>query len=124
MKIKILQYMLVVVLDVVGVLSVQAQTLPVITSTSAVRQVVNIGEMGSLIVTAVSPTPATYQWKRNGLPIAGATQTALSIPGALPTRDTGWYQFVATNASGSTTSRVMFVNVVVPQAQVVAWGDN
>ena len=102
--------------------SVLAQT-GLITAVSAPRQVVNLGQNLTLTVTA--PTATSFQWKRNGLPIAGATAASYTIAGATPWRDNGWYQAVASNPTTSATSAVVFVNVAVSRANVAVWGaDN
>ncbi|MEY3229914.1 MAG: hypothetical protein RL689_1, partial [Planctomycetota bacterium] len=49
-----------------------------------------------------TPMPE-LQWRRNGVPIAGATANTLSIPAASPA-DAGSYDCVATNACGSIAS--------------------
>lgn len=107
-----------VFLFLAGLLHAQA---PVITAITPARQVVTKGQNLTLSVT---PTCAiSYQWKRSGRPIAGATAASYTISGAQPVRDNGWYQVVVTNGSGSVTSAVMFVNVAPTQTQVVAWGS-
>ncbi len=93
---------------------------PVITSISSARQVVALDQNLTLSVTATGAT--SYQWKRNGLPLSGATSSSYTITGAKPVRDAGWYQVVVTGAVTSVTSSVVFVNVSVQAAQVVAWG--
>jgi alpha-tubulin suppressor-like RCC1 family protein len=98
--------------------------LPIISAISSPRQVVGLGQNLTLSVTAASSLPATYQWKRNGLPVAGATSANYSITAAVPVRDNGWYQVVVTNDIGSTSSSVVFVNVSVSPAQVLGIGDN
>ncbi len=105
-------------------ISASAQAPPVITSFAALRQVVNLGQTTSFTSTVTSTTPATYQWRRNGLPIPGATGSAYSLSGATPARHGGWYQMVVTNAAGSATSATMFLNVAVPVPQLVTWGFN
>jgi hypothetical protein len=50
-----------------------AQTVPTITAISSPRQVVMLGQNLTLSVTATGTPAPTYQWKRNGLPIIGAT---------------------------------------------------
>ena len=94
----------------------------IITAVSAPRQVVNVGQNLTLSVTA--PTAISFQWKRNGLPIAGATATTYTITGATTWRDNGWYQAVASNATTSTNSAVIFVSVVVNKAHVALWGNS
>lgn len=93
---------------------------PTITSLSAPRQVVTLGQNLTLSVTASSAS--SYQWKRNGRPVSGANSTSFTISSAMPGRDNGWYQVVATNASGSTASAAVFVNVSVPSPQILEWG--
>ena len=95
---------------------------PAFTSISAPRQVVNLG--GNLTLAGVATAASSYQWKRNGRPIAGATAASHTLAGAQPVRDNGWYQLVATNATGSTTSAVVFVGVAPLVSQIVGWGQN
>ena len=56
-----------------------------------------------------SPTP-TFQWRRNGTSLAGATAASLTLPSALPS-DAGDYTVVASNSAGSTTSAVARLTV-------------
>ena len=95
---------------------------PVIGAMSAPRQVVTRGQSLTLSVAATGAT--SYQWKRNGRSITGATNASYTTAGASPLVDNGWYQVVATNSSGSTTSAVVFVNVAVSSAQFWGWGSN
>lgn len=57
----------------------------------------------ALTVQVNSALAATLQWRRNGVPIDGATGTALTL-GSLTASDAGTYDVVATNSLGSTTS--------------------
>ena len=97
---------------------------PAVTAISAPRQVVSIGQNLTLSATVTGNPAPTYQWKRNGRPVSSATAANFTITSALPSRDAGFYQVVATNSVGSTTSAVVFVNVAVNPAQIVAWGLN
>jgi|GEM_PF-4885216 len=90
--------------------------LPFISAISAPRQIVNLGQNLTLSVTATSSTAVSYQWKRNGLPISGATNASYTITNAIPLRDGGWYHVAVGNGSGTTMGAVIFVSVVVPTA--------
>ena len=96
---------------------------PVVSTISSPRQVVNLGQSLTLSVTAAGGAGLTYQWRRNGMPIAGATASTFIVANAAPVRSSGWYQVAVSNGAGATLSPVVFVNVVTNPAQVVAVGD-
>lgn len=69
-----------------------------------------IGDEATLTGTASGAAPLTYQWKKNGTNIAGATSPTLTIPitgGA----DAGRYTLTATNSQGSDESQAATVEV-------------
>lgn len=88
---------------------------------------------GSAVVTAGSPVtfsaaalplPATIQWRKNGAPIAGATQTTFTIAAAKLT-DAAAYSAVARQGAVSLTSIIAQLGVVAnppPKVMVVAAG--
>ena len=63
----------------------------------------NAGSNASFSVTAAGSTPATYQWKKNGVAIAGATASTLSLS-AVGIVEEGIYTCVVTNAYGTVES--------------------
>jgi hypothetical protein len=65
-----------------------------------------------------SPLPS-YQWRRNGVPIPGATGTTLALVN-VSAADAAAYTFVATNAAGSATSAQTVLTVQPPAVQLVA----
>ncbi|HWA85183.1 MAG TPA: immunoglobulin domain-containing protein [Opitutus sp.] len=71
-------------------------------------------EIGAQI--AYGTDPITYQWFKNGLPIAGATEHSLSFASASAT-DAGIYTLVASNVAGSA---VYHAGTVVMLPQVLA----
>ncbi|MBI5426114.1 MAG: immunoglobulin domain-containing protein [Opitutae bacterium] len=75
---------------------------------------VDSGQSLTLTPAVAGTTPITYQWKKNGVDISGAT-TASFWKSPVATADAGDYTLVATNASGSTTSSVVTVQVNAPQ---------
>lgn len=62
-----------------------------------------------------TPEPTTLQWFRNQQPLPDATQLDLDLGPALPGL-TADYHLVASNASGSVTSRLVHVHVRTPPA--------
>lgn len=74
------------------------------------------GSNVTLIATADgSPTP-TYQWRKNGIVIPGATNASFTLT-AVTTADSATYTVTATNASGSiTTSDKLVVIPAGPSA--------
>jgi hypothetical protein len=93
-----------------------------------VSESVMIGE-AILLSVEVSGEPApALQWRKEGLPIKGATAAALAIPRAALS-DAGSYDVVASNASGSAESqrarvdigkRAQFISFLPPAGPLVA----
>ncbi len=78
-------------------------------------------------VTAKSPYSAmTYQWLKNGLPIAGATASSYTATGLGFTDTTSSYSVKLTNNAGITTSNAVnakYVIVTQPKATTVVTGN-
>jgi hypothetical protein len=68
------------------------------------------GSRLNLSVTAYATGPFTYQWRRNGAAIAGATSETFSIPVAT-TSDSGDYAVTITNSRGVVLSATASVSV-------------
>jgi hypothetical protein len=80
----------------------------------------------SLSLTAGSG-PFTYQWRKDGAPVAGATSPTYAVA-STKAGDSGLYSLTVTNALGSASSNNIFVTVVAPPPDntptVLAWGNN
>ncbi|KAB2660187.1 MAG: hypothetical protein DVB31_14555, partial [Verrucomicrobia bacterium] len=75
-----------------------------------------IGQPIALGVTANSPVPVNYQWRRNDTDLAGATGQSLSYPAARPEHG-GKYRVVVASEFGMVTSAVAVVTIdVLPPA--------
>ena len=61
------------------------------------------GSNVTFTVVATGAIPLSYQWRLNGAPIAGATQSSLARSSVVPA-DAGTYVLVVTNQFGSVTS--------------------
>jgi hypothetical protein len=86
------------------------------------------GTAAFLAVQAIGNPPLAYQWSVNGTNVSGGTNSNLNIPNAQVT-DSGNYQVIVTNASGSATSLVAILSVgdapaftSQPQNQAAALG--
>ena len=79
---------------------------PVITTQPA-SVTINQGQTTTLRVVATGTSP-TYQWRRDGNSIAGATASSYT------TGTPGSYSVVVSNAAGSVTSTAATVTVIVP----------
>ena len=86
------------------------------------QRIVTPGGSLELTATTVLPPPVTYQWRKNGQPIAGASTASYTVANAT-VRSSGVYQVVVTNSAGPLFGPAVFVSVNVP-TQVRAWGSN
>lgn len=74
-----------------------------------------LGQMMSLFVDADGTPPLSFQWRKNGNPISGATGMSLVIP-SFAAADAGDYSVVVTNAAGNATSSGTHVDYIQPWA--------
>ena len=69
-----------------------------------VSQTVTAGQTATFAVTATGPAPLSYQWRKNGTAISGATSASYTTP-AETTADSGvQFTVVVSNTAGSVTS--------------------
>ncbi len=76
------------------------------------NQTVYVGATANFSVTANGPGTLTYQWRFGASNLAGATLSTLSFSAG--TNNAGNYDVVITNPSGSTTSQVAVLSIVIP----------
>lgn len=86
--------------------------IPVITASPS-TQTVEVGDDVTLTVSVTSSTSLTYQWRRNGVNIFGATSSSLLLEN-VTTDDQATYTVVVTNECGSVTSNgaILTVDIV------------
>ena len=88
---------------------------------------VPVGSNATFTATAIGAGPLTYQWRRNGTNIAGATTTGYTRNN-VQAADAGNYSIVVSNSSGTATSvnAALAVPAVLivsqPASQSVVWG--
>jgi hypothetical protein len=83
-------------------------------------QAVEVGSRVTLTVLAVGTEPLTYQWRRNGVNLSGATEASLVID-AVKIEDAGSYSVAVANAFGAVNSDEAVLVVLVPEKPP---GDN
>jgi hypothetical protein len=85
---------------------------PIAPSIGAMRPslVVPLSETLSIQATVTGSYPMTFQWRKNGSPITGATNTGYYQAGAAE-GDAGTYDLVVTNVAGSATSDGVVVTI-------------
>ncbi len=95
-------------------LSVKSAAAPVITNQPS-NSVVSVGQQVVFSFIATGSYPRTYQWRKDGNAISGATQATYTI-GSVVTTDAGTYSVVITNSLGSATSTAasLTVNAAIP----------
>ncbi|MBM3884080.1 MAG: hypothetical protein FJ387_30970, partial [Verrucomicrobia bacterium] len=77
------------------------------------NQMVNVGATATLTVAAEGAPPLTYQWKKEGAEVPGATGASLILSNA-QSADAGEYFVVVNNGVGSATSSLAALTVTVP----------
>ena len=109
----------VIVTNVAGTVTSAAATLTVLVPPSItgqpVSQSVVVGSTVTFSVGAAGTAPLSYQWRSNGVALAGATNTSLIMNNVQATSAAG-YSALVTNLGGSVTSVV--ANLIVSPAQI------
>ncbi len=92
---------------------------PVVTINPKDKSVLT-GENVTFRFEAYSTLPITYQWKKNGVDIPGATGTSYSIVNASINDDGDVYSAVATNSAGTVASREAKLSVTASGDRITA----
>jgi hypothetical protein len=85
-------------------LSVSVNTAPPVISTQPAAVVAADGDAVTFTVVCTGASPLSYQWRRNGVAISGATAASYSTTATLAGHG-GQFDVVVTNANGARTSR-------------------
>jgi alpha-tubulin suppressor-like RCC1 family protein len=108
--------------DVAQLYASEATQPPAITSQPA-SQTVNVGQSVTFSVSATGTQPLNYQWSLNGNVVSGATNATLLLNN-VQTNIGGNYSVVVTNNSGSVTSSVASLGVIVIPAVSITYPLN
>ncbi|MDM0116386.1 SBBP repeat-containing protein [Variovorax sp. J22R133] len=83
---------------------------PVVTTQPAASSVL-AGQTASFSAGATGTAPLSYQWRRNGVPISGATSASYDIAATVAADDGALFSVVVTNTAGSATSNDALLTV-------------
>jgi PKD repeat protein len=88
---------------------------PTITTQPANRTV-TVGQTASFSVVASGTAPLTYQWRKNGTNISGATSASYTTPATVMADNGALFSVVVSNSAGSVTSNnaTLTVNAIAP----------
>ncbi|MFN7138542.1 MAG: immunoglobulin domain-containing protein, partial [Limisphaerales bacterium] len=101
-------------------IAVECFGIPVIT-TQPVSQTVNSGGSAAFIVAATNNV-TSYQWRKNGQNIVGATGTTLFLP-YVTGADAGEYTVVVGNGVGSVISQTAVLAIIAPPSILIQPGN-
>jgi len=87
--------------------------------TQPISQAANVGDNISFTVVALGQTPFSYQWRRDGTDIPGATSATLALAN-VQVGAAGNYTVTVTNPLGSATSNPAILTVGIPPGVVSA----
>lgn len=69
-------------------------------------------------VSSDGTSPFSYQWKKNGVNIIGATGTSITLP-AVGIADAGSYTVLVSNSAGSVLSDTAIITVVIAPTNAI-----
>src|ERR1700681_262745 len=108
----------VVVTDRMGSLTSSAATLTVQSvavapsiTTQPLSRTVTVGQTATFSVANTGTAPMTYQWKKNGTPVSGATLSTYTTPTTTTSDNGAQFTVAVTNIAGSVTSNVASLTV-------------
>ena len=90
---------------------------PVITTEPA-AQTVTEGQTATFSVTATGTAPLTYQWKKGGTVIAGATSSTYTTPATSSADNAAVFTVVVSNSAGTTVTSSNATLTVTPAVEV------
>jgi hypothetical protein len=95
-------------------LTVQASVVAPTLITQPASLTVAVGQTATFSVTASGTAPLTYQWRKNGSAITGATGASYTTPATVASDSGSLFTVVVRNGSGSVTSNSATLTVLSP----------
>src|SRR5258708_1471474 len=97
-------------ISLTGIGSTTSAVAPSITTQPASRTV-TAGQTAAFTVTAAGTAPLTYQWKKNGTAISGATSSSYTTPATTSSDNGAQFTVTVSNSAGSVASNAAILTV-------------
>src|SRR5205814_34594 len=85
-------------------LTVSAAAVAPSITTQPASQTVTVGQTATVTVVAAGTAPLSYQWRKSGTTISGATSSSYSTPATTSAENNSQFTIVVSNTAGSITS--------------------
>jgi pectin methylesterase-like acyl-CoA thioesterase len=85
--------------------TVTTANIPATITSQPVGLTLNVGQSAVFSVTAFGSSPVTYQWQKNGTPIAGATSSTFSLA-SVGAGDAASYTVIVTSGTGTANAAI------------------
>ncbi len=95
----------------IATLTVSAAAVAPTITTQPVNQTVTTGQTATFSSAATGTAPVTYQWKKNGANISGATAASYTTPATTSGDNGSTFQVVVSNSAGSAPSTIVTLTV-------------
>jgi invasion protein IalB len=92
-------------------LTVSSVTVAPTITTQPASQTVTVGQTATFTVVATGTAPLSYQWKKNGTAIAGATSSSYTTPPTTSSDNGAQFTVVVSNTTGSVTGNAATLTV-------------
>src|SRR5947208_673185 len=92
-------------------LTVNAAAVAPSITTQPASQVVTVGQTATFAVVASGTTPLTYQWRKNGTAISGATSSSYTTAATTSSDNGAQFTVVVSNVAGNVTSNAATLTV-------------
>jgi hypothetical protein len=99
-------------------LTVNASPVAPSITTQPASQTVTAGQTASFSVAATGTAPLSYQWRRNGVAISGATSVSYTTPATAISDSGAQFTALVSNTAGSVTSNAATLAVNPPPVQI------
>jgi chitodextrinase len=98
----------------IATLTVAAKVVPPTITTQPSNQTVTMGATATFAVSASGSSPLSYQWKKGGSNISGATSASYQTPPTTGSDNGAMFSVVVSNSAGNVTSNGAMLSVIAP----------